>query len=161
MPMFNPGAECYRLLDALFKQNYPTNRFEILLIDDGSTVPPHIESVDSLPPVRIYTQKNKGSYAARNLGISHAQGDIIAFTDTDCIPESDWLKQGISQLIQKSADLVAGEIRFDIADAGSVIELYDINFHLRQRYYVEHHNFGVTANLFNKAFAVRPCWQVR
>jgi GT2 family glycosyltransferase/exo-beta-1,3-glucanase (GH17 family) len=65
--------------------------FEVLLIDDGST-----EDIEGLaknfPQVRYVRQEHAGLSVARNLGASLATGEILAYTDDDCIADEDWLK---------------------------------------------------------------------
>jgi hypothetical protein len=64
--------------------------FEVLLIDDGST-----EDIASIaaafPTVRYLRQEHAGLSAARNLGMKEAGGDILAYTDDDCLVDEDWL----------------------------------------------------------------------
>jgi GT2 family glycosyltransferase len=64
--------------------------FEVLLIDDGST-----EDIASIaaafPAVRYLRQEHAGLSAARNLGMKQAGGDILAYTDDDCLVDEDWL----------------------------------------------------------------------
>ncbi len=63
---------------------------EVIVVDDGSTddTPRAAESL----PVRYLRQDRAGPAAARNRGAHEAEGDIVAFTDADCIPEPDWLE---------------------------------------------------------------------
>lgn len=75
-------------LEALGKQNYPD--YEVLVIDDGSTdATPQI--AQSYTHVRYVYQEHTGLSAARNRGMNEAQGDLLAYTDDDCIPDEDWL----------------------------------------------------------------------
>src|SRR5690606_21948790 len=79
------------LLERLREQSLSQDRFEVLLVDNGSTQssPP-----DELPGnVRILTCSTPGSYAARNVAIEAARGAWLVFTDADCLPRSDWLER--------------------------------------------------------------------
>lgn len=77
-------------LEALGKQTHPN--YEVLVVDDGSTdATPEI--AQSFPFVRYVRQDHAGLSAARNRGMDEAKGDLIAYTDDDCIPDEDWLLQ--------------------------------------------------------------------
>ncbi|MEY4483123.1 MAG: hypothetical protein RL693_575, partial [Verrucomicrobiota bacterium] len=83
------GASTLRsCLEALGRQTYPHH--EVLLIDDGSTdsTPEIARSFDF---VRYHRQDHAGLSAARNHGMKLAAGDLLAYTDDDCIPDEDWL----------------------------------------------------------------------
>ncbi|MBE9178309.1 glycosyltransferase [Oculatella sp. LEGE 06141] len=85
-------AKCLQSLTCL---TYPRDRFEVIVVDDGSEPP--IESVAA--PFRdrlalsLIRQANAGPAAARNTGAAHASGQFLAFTDDDCAPAPDWLEQ--------------------------------------------------------------------
>ncbi len=83
------GAPTLReCLAALREQSHAS--YEVLVIDDGSTdaTPDIARSFDF---VRYHSQEPAGLSAARNLGMRLATGEIIAYTDDDCIPDEDWL----------------------------------------------------------------------
>jgi glycosyltransferase involved in cell wall biosynthesis len=75
-------------LDAIFSQSLaPT---EVLVVDGGST--DRTIEIASQYPVRIIFEKHGPVGAARQLGVESSVGEYVAFTDGDCIPEKDWLK---------------------------------------------------------------------
>ena len=120
------------------------------MVDNGST--DNIESVAKEFKEAIFLKEERpGSYAARNEGIKHARGDIIAFTDSDCLPKEDWIEKGVSKFMShKNCGLLAGEIEniFVNQYKPTAIELYDSIMHKRVRHNLECKRFGVTANLF-------------
>lgn len=84
------GARTLKLcLDSLRRQNYPD--YEIILVDDGSADETQ-KIAGAYPDVRcIRHEKNLGLSVARNTGIAAATGEIVAFTDSDCRADEDWL----------------------------------------------------------------------
>lgn len=85
---YNGQATLAGCLESLLKQSHPA--LEILVVDDGS--PQDILNlVSGFPGVRYLRQEHSGLSAARNLGMAATRGDIIAYTDDDCIAEEEWL----------------------------------------------------------------------
>lgn len=112
VPVWNDEARIGPCIEALQRQSLRTDHFEIIVVDNGST--------DSTPAVVsryagivLLHEPQPGSYAARNTGLKHARGEYVAFTDSDCLPEIDWLENGLSA-IQGRADIAvaAGRIAF-------------------------------------------------
>lgn len=150
IPVLNDQEGLTQCLHALRQQTYPTSRFEIIVVDNGSTEV-STEAGGSFPEVKWLQEHAKGSYAARNRGLQHSTGDILAFTDSDCLPAADWLEQGVRRLTdERDCGLVGGRIRFLFADrhSPSTIELYESVTYLRQQHYVDDLHFSATANLF-------------
>lgn len=84
---YNGGATLAECLDSLGRLNYPN--YEVVVIDDGST-DDTAEILARYPNVRVHRQENKGLSEARNMGIRLATGEIVAFTDSDCVADPDW-----------------------------------------------------------------------
>ncbi|MCS6911591.1 MAG: glycosyltransferase family 2 protein, partial [Anaerolineales bacterium] len=91
IPTYNRQATLRRCLTALLAQTYPAH--EIIVVDDGSTDGTAEMMTRDFPIVRFFRQKNAGPASARNRGIREASGDVIAFTDDDCLPPADWLER--------------------------------------------------------------------
>jgi glycosyltransferase involved in cell wall biosynthesis len=101
IPTRDRRQDLERCLAALAEQTYPLDRFEILVCDDGSREP--LERVvqgfeERGIPVILLRQAPAGPAAARNLGIRHARGEIIAMTDSDTLPRRDWLARLVEKL---------------------------------------------------------------
>jgi GT2 family glycosyltransferase len=97
---------------------------------------------------QVILQPIKGSYAARNMGVNTSSGKFIAFTDSDCIPENNWLEEGY-RLLEKGADLVGGKVELFKPQLGTEIAfIYERIFSFNQKRNVLEKGQSVTANLF-------------
>ncbi|MDJ0679755.1 MAG: glycosyltransferase family A protein [Xenococcaceae cyanobacterium MO_167.B52] len=150
IPVFNDQKRLKSCLAALEKQTYPQDNYEVIVVDNGSD-----QSLESV--IKEFSQAKltycavPGSYAARNHGISLAQGEIIAFTDSDCIPNSNWLQAGVKHLsTTDNCGLVAGKIEmfYRKPDCPTAVELYDDVTFFNQKRYAQEQNYGATANVF-------------
>ncbi|MEL6552773.1 MAG: glycosyltransferase [Cyanobacteria bacterium J06621_11] len=109
IPTFNRPKQLEGCLSALVALDYPKDRYEIIVVDDGSqepltkTVAPFQQDVQ----VMLIRQANAGPAAARNEGVERASGDYIAFTDDDCMPEREWLQQ-FAIALQSNPDAMVG-----------------------------------------------------
>lgn len=92
-------------LESLSRLNYPD--YEVILVDDGSTDDtPDIAG--RFPRVRHIRQENHGLSVARNTGIKAARGEIVAFTDSDCRADEDWLHHLVGDLLHSSFAGIGG-----------------------------------------------------
>jgi O-antigen biosynthesis protein len=94
---YNGGRTLEACLNSLSKLNYPD--YEIILVDDGSTDGTH-QIAARFPNVRNLRQENLGLSAARNAGIKAATGEIVAFTDSDCRADEDWLYYLVGDMVR-------------------------------------------------------------
>ncbi len=108
VPVRDRRALLRRCLDALAAQT--VDDYEVIVIDDGSRDGSADEAwADAAAgrPVRLIEGDGRGAVAARTLGVASARGDVLAFTDSDCEPESGWLAAGL-RAIEEGADVVQG-----------------------------------------------------
>ena len=85
------------------------DRFEVVVVDDGSVDGTGELAAASSVVDRVVRQEGIGPGRARNAGATAASGRLLAFLDADCRPTPDWLHAGLAALAQ--ADLVLGETR--------------------------------------------------
>jgi glycosyltransferase involved in cell wall biosynthesis len=151
IPVRDAAAALRLCLAALQRQDFPAEDFEILVVDNGSN--DELPSVRrSFPAVRWLEEGGAGSYAARNQGLRHAAGAIIAFTDADCVPDPAWLREGVAALAAGGATIVGGEVPY-LEPAGRALNAYEIletiMFGLGSvRQLIAERGFAITANLF-------------
>lgn len=88
IPAYNAAKTLGACLAACKKQTH--RDLEIVVVDDGST-DDTAAIAQAVKGVRCIRQENAGPAAARNRGARETQGEIIAFTDSDCVPQRDWV----------------------------------------------------------------------
>ncbi|OQY48441.1 MAG: hypothetical protein B6242_02340 [Anaerolineaceae bacterium 4572_78] len=91
IPAYNAGKTLSACLDSLKNQTVNSDQFEIIVVDDGSS--DNTADIARQFDVQILQKENGGPASARNVGAEVATGDLLLFTDADCIPASDWLAQ--------------------------------------------------------------------
>jgi GT2 family glycosyltransferase len=104
-----PLAACLQALSGL---HYPRERFEVIVVDDGSPTPskPVVESFRDRLQLTLLLQRHAGPAAARNAGAMRARGKYLAFTDDDCLPAADWLKALTTRFERAPDQLIGGRI---------------------------------------------------
>ncbi len=150
VPVFNDSERIRVCLGALEKQTYAKKLYEVIVVDNASdeSVKPIL---DKFTRARAAFEPRRGSYAARNKGISLSNGEVIAFTDSDCVPASDWIEKGVENLLRfPNCGIVGGKVEFTFKnqDKPMTVEVVDSISFLQQKLYVEVYKFSATANLF-------------
>lgn len=102
---YNGAATLDECLRSLGRLDYPD--YEVILVDDGSTdETPQIAA--RFPAVRCIRQPNRGLSAARNAGLHAATGQIVAYTDADCVADPTWLTYLVRAMYDQRADAIGG-----------------------------------------------------
>jgi len=150
VPVYNDAQRIGKCIEALLNQTYPKEKYEIIIVDNGSTDETR-EVIKKYPVKLLIEDKIQSSYAARNKGILNADEEVIAFTDADCIPASDWIDKGVRYLFQiPNCGLIGGKIKLFCDDPAKpkAVELYDILMGFNQKKDIEKYKYGSTANVF-------------
>ena len=106
IPVRNDAERLARCLDSLVKQNYPADRFEIIVIDNGSTDASAAVAKSRGATVLCHPGLRVG--ALRNRGVQVAQGTILAFVDSDHEVPADWLLKAVEGLASDREVLMIG-----------------------------------------------------
>jgi len=91
IPTLNSASTLSYTLSSIFSNRFPRELFEVLVIDNGSS-DETIEIAKGFP-VKVYHCSVRGIGPPRNLGIRKARGNIVCFTDSDCVVEKNWLEK--------------------------------------------------------------------
>lgn len=150
IPVYNDAERLSLCLSALECQTYSSDQYEVIVVDNGSDEPLD-ELVSQFNQARLTQESRKGSYAARNHGLTLAHGPLIGFTDSDCIPSKKWLQEGVKYLLDTpKCGIVGGQINifFKNSSHPTPVELYESITFLQQERHVINQKFSATANLF-------------
>ena len=102
-------------LAAIKKLQWQPDRFEVIVVDDGSPVPVNTD-LSQLNNLTIIRQTNQGPAAARNIGAQAAKGEYLAFTDDDCAPHPLWLKEMKKAHAKNRSQMIGGHTRNGLPD---------------------------------------------
>jgi glycosyltransferase involved in cell wall biosynthesis len=110
IPTYARPKQLAACLEAIARLNYPYDRFEVIVVDDGSEAPPEhvVKSFSERLSLTLLAQPNSGPASARNTGAWEAKGEFLAFVDDDCAPEAAWLRSLEAHLNGTQDTIVGG-----------------------------------------------------
>lgn len=114
IPAFNSSSTIGATIEACLNQDYPLDKIEIIVVDDGSKDTTR-DTVKKYP-VRYIYQEKKGPASARNTGWRAARGDAICFIDADCVPYKDWIFKLVRHYDREHIGAIAGSYAVDGAE---------------------------------------------
>ncbi|WP_422071104.1 glycosyltransferase [Tranquillimonas rosea] len=145
IPTYNDTHRLRCCLACLARQTLPQHEFEVLVVNNSHT-PIALEK--KCANVKVLNETKPGSYAARNAGIREAEGYILAFTDSDCQPNSNWLAAGFRAIQSLEVERIAGAVNvYSESRIKSPTECYEEYFAFNQEANAKL-GCSVTANLF-------------
>jgi GT2 family glycosyltransferase len=101
VPAYRAAATIDGCLNALARQTMPRELYEVIVVHDSTTDDDNtLVHVATHAGVRVFVQEHAGPAAARNLGVQHAVGEYILFTDADCEPATDWIERMVVPLVR-------------------------------------------------------------
>jgi glycosyltransferase involved in cell wall biosynthesis len=147
IPTYKDNERLVKCVECLAKQ-IGNQSVEIIVVDNAGDAALK-ELLRKFPDTSYLVEAKPGSYAARNAGLRIASGDVIAFTDSDCLPEMDWVAQIFRLVHSSDADIFAGRVIVfpQNPDAVTSWEIADMIFGFPVERRVNGGGGGVTANL--------------
>jgi glycosyltransferase involved in cell wall biosynthesis len=149
-----------RCLSGFERLDFPVDRFEIVVVDDGSasSLRPVVDRFRDALRVTLHEQRNAGPASARNAGAARAQGDFLAFIDDDCVPSPGWLGALDARLDASPSSAVGGhtvnlcpENAYSAASQTLVDYLYAYyNATPERAAFLTSNNLAVPASLFHE-----------
>lgn len=141
-----PGLEL--ALSSLLVQTYPRALYEIIVADNDS--PEGAGQVGAVvgDRAKLVLVPERGAGPARNGAVSHARGEVLAFIDSDCVADPDWIEQGVAALGR--FDFAGGRVRVSSLDPAhkTAVEALETVFAFNFKNYIEKKGFSGSGNLF-------------
>lgn len=123
VPVYNGERHIENCIKSLLSLNYPSSKIEIIIVDNNSKDSTN-RIIRKYPVLSLIEDRIQSSYAARNTGIRRSKGEILAFTDADCIADRDWILKAVECFRDENIGCVAG--RIDGYSPSNYIEEYFI-----------------------------------
>ena len=110
IPVYNGAHTIRACLDAILALDYPREKYEVIVVDNNSSDGTDAMVLEYGHVTLLYERSMQSAYAARNTGIRHASGEIVAFTDADCIARPNWLRDLVEPFQDPTVGGVGGEV---------------------------------------------------
>jgi glycosyltransferase involved in cell wall biosynthesis len=149
IPHLNQPTGLRDCLDSIAAQSLPADRFEVIVVDNGSQVTPD-EIVAGHAGARLLHESRPGPGLARNAGALQAHGEILAFLDADCRAHPHWLASiDVAFARAKQGEILGGDVQIwrDRNKPVTGIEAYESVFAYRFKLYIEQQGYCGTGNL--------------
>lgn len=149
VPVRNGERSIGRCVASIVDLDYPKDLLEVIVIDNGSTDRTRFILESYTASVRIISEPKRGASAARNSGLRVAKGEVVAFTDADCVVDKSWLKHLVVPLEDKRIGAVGGK------------NLSSNPKNYIERYGEEIHNHEAAIRLYKPPYVITMNWASR
>jgi cellulose synthase/poly-beta-1,6-N-acetylglucosamine synthase-like glycosyltransferase len=109
VPVRNGEPTIEPLLESLQRLDYDRKKVEVIVVDGNST--DKTRDIVKKYPVKLVVERKKGLNTARNTGIRNSNGEIIAFTDCDCVVPSNWITKIVENFKDSQVSCVGGSAK--------------------------------------------------
>lgn len=160
IPTYDRPERLSNCLESLTRLNYSCDRFEVIVVDDGSfeSLQPIVQKFEKQLNLQYFQQKNAGPATARNTGADIAKGKYLVFTDDDCQPDSEWLSAFDNVFKQNPNGILGGHTINKLTDniysqaSQYLIDyLYSYyNSNSQQAKFFTSNNFAIPSHIFHK-----------
>ena len=108
IPACNAEDFIERCIRAIEAQEFPRSSYEIIVVDNNSSDATK-EILTKFNNIKVLEEKQQGAYVSRNRGVAVSKGRILAFTDSDCAPDADWLKTISREMSNPKVSVLLGQ----------------------------------------------------
>ncbi len=143
IPVYNSEATLEVCLKHIFLQTYTD--YEVIVVDDGS-IDNSKEIAKKFSCKLIESDKNNGAAAARNRGVKEAKGEIVCFTDSDCLVPEDWLEKISKNFENRNIGAVGGGYAYS-AGKSEIEKFAFLELAYRRKDFPEYVSCAVSNNL--------------
>jgi len=140
IPTYNEEKNIKECLDSVFQSNYPKDKLEIIVVDDGST-DNTLKILKNQNNIKLLKQKHLGKVEALNLGSKNSSNDFILTVDADTILEKDCMKELVKPFSDKSVGATSGNN--NVRNKNSLISTFQN---------IEYHFSNLLRNSFSTVF---------
>jgi glycosyltransferase involved in cell wall biosynthesis len=148
VPHYNDLAGLEICLQTLERQTLPRDQFEIVVADNASPQGEAAVAGVIAGRARLVIVREKGAGPARNGGVAASRGEVLAFIDSDCQAEPEWLEQGLAALADY--DFIGGRVKVLVDDPARMTgaEAFERVFAFDFKTYITKKGFTGSGNLF-------------
>jgi GT2 family glycosyltransferase len=162
IPHYRDVVGLRRCLAALERQTYPAARWDVIVVDNASPEGPAqvAELIDNRAKLVIVTERGAGP--ARNGGVAASTGEVLAFIDSDCVAEPQWLAEGVRAL--ERHDFVGGRVKVLVdndtrmtgAEAFERVFAFDFKTYIEQKRFTGSGDLFCRRSMFDQVGGFRP-----
>lgn len=151
-PVYNDPGGIRTTIRSLLAQKYPSDRFEIIIVDNDST--DHTRAVAAElcrhheHATVVDETTTQSSYAARNTGIRYQTGELLAFVDSDVVVEPTWLSDLVAAFDRTEADYLGCRVESFLPEGGTtLVGRYNTVTNFPVKFYLERRQYAPTCAL--------------